>query len=48
MMHRAAILCVVALVVGCGGGSDVLRVSLDDVDPSGFFWTIRRPGRTDL
>jgi hypothetical protein len=48
MMHRAAILCVAALVVGCGGGSDVLRVSLDDVDPSGFFWTIRRPGRTDL
>ena len=41
MMHRAAMLCVVALVVGCGGGSDVLRVSLDDVDPSGFFWTIR-------
>ena len=24
-----------------GGGSDALRVSLDDVDPSGFFWTIR-------
>jgi hypothetical protein len=41
MMHRAAMLCVAALVVGCGGGSDVLRVSLDDVDPSGFFWTIR-------
>jgi hypothetical protein len=35
-------LCVAALVVGCGGGgSDALRVSLDDVDPSGFFWTIR-------
>jgi hypothetical protein len=41
-MHRAAMLCVAALVVGCGGdGSDALRVSLDDVDPSGFFWTIR-------
>ena len=35
-------LCLVALVVGCGGGgSDALRVSLDDVDPSGGFWTIR-------
>jgi hypothetical protein len=40
-MRRAATLCVVALVVGCGGESDALRVSLDDVDPSGFFWTIR-------
>jgi hypothetical protein len=38
----AATLCVAALVVGCGGGgSDALRVSLDDVDPSDFFWTIR-------
>jgi hypothetical protein len=37
----AATLCVAALVVGCGGESDALRVSLDDVDPSGFFWTIR-------
>ena len=37
----AATLCVAALV-GCGGGgSDALRVSLDDVDPSDFFWTIR-------
>ena len=36
--------CVAALVVGCGGsGSDALRVSLDDVDPSGGFWTIRAP-----
>src|SRR5215204_666189 len=46
-MRRAAILGLVALVVGCGGGgsdgggSDALRVSLDDVDPSGGFWTIR-------
>ena len=47
-MRRAAMLCVIALVVGCGsgsdaprGGSDALRVSLDDVDPSSFFWTIR-------
>jgi hypothetical protein len=46
-MRRAAILGLVALVVGCGGGgsagggSDALRVSLDDVDPSSFFWTIR-------
>ena len=35
------LLCVAALVIGCGGGSDTLRVSLDDVDPSGGFWTIR-------
>jgi hypothetical protein len=46
-MRRAAILGLVALVVGCGGGgsdgggSDALRVSLDDVDSSGGFWTIR-------
>jgi hypothetical protein len=40
-MHRAAMLCVAAIVVGCGGGSDALRVSLDDVDPSDFFWTLR-------
>jgi hypothetical protein len=41
-MCRAAMLWVAALVVGCGGGgSDALRVSLDDVDPSGGFWTIR-------
>jgi hypothetical protein len=41
-MHRAAMLCVAALVVGCGGGgSDALSVSLDDVDPSGSYWTIR-------
>ena len=42
----AAALCVAVLAVGCGsgsagGGSDALRVSLDDVDPSSFFWTIR-------
>jgi hypothetical protein len=37
----AAALCVATLAVGCGGGSDALRVSLDDVDPSSFFWTIR-------
>ena len=46
-MRRAPILCLVALLVGCGGGgcggggSDALHVSLDDVDPSGGFWTIR-------
>jgi hypothetical protein len=40
-MRTAATLCVAALVVGCGGGSDALRASLDDVDPSGGFWTIR-------
>lgn len=46
-MRRAAIVGLVALVVGCGsggsdgGGSDALRVSLDDVDPSSFFWTVR-------
>jgi hypothetical protein len=40
-MHRAAMLCVAAIVVGCGGGSDALHVSFDDVDPSGGFWTIR-------
>jgi hypothetical protein len=37
----------VALLVGCGGGgsdgggTDTLRVSLDDVDPSGGHWAIR-------
>jgi hypothetical protein len=47
LMRRAAILGLVALVVGCGGGgsdgggSDALRVSLDDVEPSGGHWTIR-------
>jgi hypothetical protein len=47
LMRRAAMLCLVALVVGCGGGgsvgggSDALRVSLDDVEPSGGHWTIR-------
>jgi hypothetical protein len=40
-MHRAAMLCVAAIVVGCGGASDALHVSFDDVDPSGGFWTIR-------
>jgi hypothetical protein len=41
-MRRAAILCVAALVVGCGGsGSGALRESLDDIDPSGGFWAIR-------
>jgi hypothetical protein len=46
-MRRAPILCLVALLVGCGGGgsdgggSDALRVSLDDVDPSGGHWAIR-------
>jgi hypothetical protein len=40
-LRLAAILCVAALVVGCGGGSDARRVSLDDLDPSGGFWTIR-------
>jgi hypothetical protein len=37
----AAALCVATLAVGCGGGSDALRVSLDDVDPFGGYWTIR-------
>jgi hypothetical protein len=47
LMRRAAMLCLVALVDGCGGGgsvgggSDALRVSLDDVEPSGGHWTIR-------
>jgi hypothetical protein len=46
-MRRAPILCLVALLVGCGGGgsdgggSDTLRVSLGDVDPSGGHWAIR-------
>ena len=33
--------CVAALVVGCGGGSDALRVSLDDLDPAGGYGAIR-------
>lgn len=37
----AATLCVAALVVGCGGGSGAVRVSLDDVDPSAGYWAIR-------
>jgi len=42
----AAALCVATLAVGCGGrsdggGSDALRVSFDDIDPSGGFWAIR-------
>ncbi|HET8872137.1 MAG TPA: hypothetical protein VFM83_00480 [Gaiellaceae bacterium] len=41
MKRVAAALCVAMLAVGCGGGSDALRVSLDDVDPSGGFWAIR-------
>lgn len=46
-MRRALILCLVALLVGCGGGgsdrggSDTLRISLDDVDSSGGHWAIR-------
>jgi hypothetical protein len=40
-LRSAATLCVGALVAGCGGGSDAVRVSLDDVDPSGGFWAIR-------
>jgi hypothetical protein len=32
---------VAALVVGCGGGSGAVRVSLDGFDPSGGFWAIR-------
>jgi hypothetical protein len=37
----AAALCVATLAVGCGGGSDALRESFDDTDPSGGFWAIR-------
>ena len=40
-MRGAAILCVAALVVGCGGASGVLRESLDYIDPSGGYWVIR-------
>lgn len=39
--RRAAIICAAALVAGCGGGSEGLRVSLADVDPPGGFWEIR-------
>lgn len=39
--RRAATICAVALVAGCAGGSDGLRVSLADVDPAGGFWAIR-------
>jgi hypothetical protein len=35
----ATTLCVAALVAGCGGGNSTL--SLDDLDPSGGYWTIR-------
>jgi len=34
----AATLCVAASVAACGGGN---TVSLDDLDPSGGYWTIR-------
>jgi len=40
-LRSVAPFCVAALVVGCGGGSDALRVSLDDLDPSGGYWAIR-------
>jgi hypothetical protein len=40
-LHGAAWLALVALVVGCGGGSDAVRESLADVDPSGGYWAIR-------
>jgi hypothetical protein len=30
-----------ALIAGCAGGSDGMRVSLADVDPAGGFWAIR-------
>ena len=45
-MRRAPILCLIALLVGCGGGSDgggsgALRESFDDIDPSGGHWAIR-------
>ena len=40
-LRRAATLCVAALVVGCGGGSGAVRVSLDDLNSSGGYWTIR-------
>ena len=40
-LRSAAKLCLVALVVGCGGGSGTdRRVSLDEADPSGGFWAI--------
>jgi hypothetical protein len=44
-------LCVVVLVVGCGGGGDTLHASVDDVDPSDGFWAIRatcEDGRVDV
>src|SRR5262245_18927224 len=41
----AATICAVVLVAGCGGGSEGgtegMRVSLADVEPASFFWTIR-------
>ena len=37
----AATVSVVALVLGCAGGSATQRASLDDVDPSGGNWAIR-------
>ena len=37
----AAVICVAALVVGCGGGGDTMQASLAGVDPSGGFWAIR-------
>jgi hypothetical protein len=44
-------LCVVVLVVGCGGGGDALQASLDDEDLSDGFWAIRatcEDGRVDV
>ena len=40
-LRRAATLCVAALVVGCGGGNDAGRVSLEELDPTGGYWTFR-------
>jgi hypothetical protein len=40
-LRGAAWLALVALAVGCGGGSDAVRESLADVDPSGGYWAIR-------
>jgi hypothetical protein len=40
-LRRAMMLCLAALVVGCGGGGDELRVSVDESDPSGGYWAIR-------
>ena len=40
-LRNAATLCLTALVVGCGGGSETRGVSLDNADPSDRYWAIR-------